>query len=134
MIDAASGAVAGTLFVQPRVGDGEGALLDDVVAPRFLLATIDEQAQSWLSAASLDIWRRIGGERAVISQDAMSGQSPDGIHRLRERGRLFADWMARNSAAAVVARPDRYVYGIARDADELNRMIEGLGRQVFGES
>jgi 3-(3-hydroxy-phenyl)propionate hydroxylase len=132
VLDTVSGPVAGTLFVQPRVGEsGEGGLLDDVVAPRFLLATTGDAAQSWLSAASLDVWRRIGGERAVISQDEMTNASRDGVHRLRERGRLFADWMAQHGAAAVVARPDRYVYGIAHDADGLNRLIEGLGRQIF---
>ena len=55
-----------------------------------------------------------------------------GIRRFSERGGLFADWMAQHRAAAVVARPDRYVYGIAHDANELNRMIEGLGRAIFG--
>src|SRR5207302_6876570 len=133
LIDAASGPVAGTLFVQPRVREaGEGVLLDDVVEPRFLLATTSGEAQSWLSAASLDIWRRLGGERAVISQDEMTGVNRDGIHRLRERGRLFAHWMARNGAAAVVARPDRYVYGVATDRDGLNRLVENLSRHIFG--
>jgi len=131
VIDAAS-ATAGTLFVQPRVGAaGDGELLDDVVAPRFLLATTSEQVQSCLSERSLDLWRRIGGERVVITPDGAGG-AEGGIRRLRERDRLFADWMARYGVAAVVVRPDRYVYGIARDAGELNRMMEGLGRQIFG--
>jgi 3-(3-hydroxy-phenyl)propionate hydroxylase len=133
LIDAASGPVAGTLFVQPHVGEaGEGELLDDVVEPNFLLATTSGEAQSWLSAASLDIWRRIGGERVVISQDEMTGANPDGVHRLRERGRLFADWMARHGAAAVVARPDRYVYGVATDREGLNRLVADLARHIFG--
>jgi 3-(3-hydroxy-phenyl)propionate hydroxylase len=132
VIDTASGPTAGTLFVQPRVGEeGDGALLDDVVAPRFLLATRSEAAQSWLSAASLDVWRRIGGERAIISQDETTARD-DGILRLRERARLFADWMARHGAAAVVARPDRYVYGVARDRDGLNNLVARLAQQVFG--
>ena len=133
LIDAASGAVAGTLFVQPRVGDDDGELLDDVVAPRFLLATTSEAAQAWLSAASGETWRRIGGERVIIiSSDEATAGSADGVRRLRERGGLFADWMALHGAAAVVARPDRYVYGVAHDADGLNRLIEGLGHNIFG--
>src|SRR4029077_15158949 len=49
LIDAASGPGAGTLFVQPHVGEaGEGELLDDVVEPNFLLATTIGEAQSWL--------------------------------------------------------------------------------------
>jgi 3-(3-hydroxy-phenyl)propionate hydroxylase len=130
VIDAASGPVAGTLFVQPRVGAaGEGELLDDVVEPRFLLATASGEAQSWLSAASLDVWRRIGGERIVIGTDGVA--DPGGIRRFAERGRLFADWMTQHGARAVVVRPDRYVYGIARDADGLNRVIERMGRHIF---
>jgi 3-(3-hydroxy-phenyl)propionate hydroxylase len=133
VIDAASGPAAGTLFVQPRVGEaGDGELLDDVVAPSFLLATTGEEAQSWLSAASVDLWRRIGGERAVISQDQMTVSQGDGILRLRACGALFADWMARNDATAVVARPDRYVFGVANDRDGLNRLIGRLAQHVFG--
>jgi 3-(3-hydroxy-phenyl)propionate hydroxylase len=130
VLDAASGAVAGTLFVQPRVGtEGEGALLDDVVAPNFLLATAGEEAQAWLSPSSIELWCRLSGERVVIGPSG-AGEA-GGIRRFSERGSLFADWMARHGAAAVVARPDRYIYGIARDAGELNRMIEGLGQQIF---
>jgi 3-(3-hydroxy-phenyl)propionate hydroxylase len=131
ILDSASGATAGTLFVQPLLGAaGEGALLDDVVAPRFLLATGRPKPQSWLGQASLAGWRRLGGARVVIAADA--GAASGDILHFVERGTLFADWMARLGAAAVVVRPDRYVYGTARDADELNRMVERLGRQIFG--
>jgi 3-(3-hydroxy-phenyl)propionate hydroxylase len=133
VIDAASGSAAGTLFVQPRVGaNGDAALLDDVVAPRFLLVTTGEAAQAWLGAAALDVWQRIGGERVVISRDEMAGASREGIRRLREHGDLFADWMARNGAAAVVVRPDRYVYGVANERGGLNRLVERLARHIFG--
>ena len=74
--------------------------------------------------------QRLGGERIVIGADAIGDSG--GVRRLPARSTLFADWMASQGAAAVVARPDRYVYGVARNAAELNRMIEGLGRQIFG--
>jgi 3-(3-hydroxy-phenyl)propionate hydroxylase len=132
IIDAASGPAAGTLFVQPRVGaNGDTALLDDIVAPRFLLVTTGEPAQAWLTAAARDVWQRIGGERAVISRDEMTGGN-SGIRRLREHGDLFANWMAQSSAAAVVVRPDRYVYGVAHERDGLDRLVEGLARHIFG--
>ena len=133
VLDAASGDVAGTLFVQPRVGaDGDGMLLDDVAAPRFLLVTATADAQAWLSPPSRELWRRIGGERLVIAPDARDGTTDDGIGVLAERDRLLADWLARHGAAAVVVRPDRYVYGIAADAAALNRQIAALGAQLFG--
>src|SRR5439155_10606589 len=65
---------AGTLFVQPRV---DGKLLDDVLHHRFLIATRDEDAQNWLSSASLEVWRRIGGERAVIAGSQQVSASCD---------------------------------------------------------
>jgi 3-(3-hydroxy-phenyl)propionate hydroxylase len=129
VLDPASPEVAGTLFVQPRIGPDD-MLLDDVVAPGFLLASATADAQAWLAPPSLDLWRRIGGERAVIGSE--HAPPHDGVHRLAERGRLFADWLARQGGGAVVVRPDRYVYGIARDRDELNRMIATLGAQIFG--
>jgi 3-(3-hydroxy-phenyl)propionate hydroxylase len=139
VLDAVSPDVAGTLFVQPRVhadaqdgaqlGTGD-PLLDDVVAPRFLLVTATAQAQAWLTPQALDLWRRIGGERVVIGGPAAAAAG--GIHHLAERGDLFAGWMTRHGAAAVVVRPDRYVYGTARDRGALNRMVESLGRHIFG--
>ncbi len=133
VLDAASGDMAGTLFVQPRVGaEGEGALLDDVTAPGFLLVTANAAAQTWLSPQSHDMWRRIDGERLVIAPDARDGVIDGDVRVLAERGHLLADWMARHGAAAVVVRPDRYVYGIASDAAALNRQIAGLGAQLFG--
>jgi len=128
VLDSASGETAGTLFVQPRVGPDE-ALLDDVVAPRFLLASATADAQAWLTPPSLDLWRRIGGERVVIGSEQAAGG--DGVRHLAERGRLFADWLARHGGGMVVVRPDRYVYGIARDGDGLNRMLAILGEQLF---
>jgi 3-(3-hydroxy-phenyl)propionate hydroxylase len=132
LLDPASGAVAGTLFVQPRVGSGgEGVLLDDVVAPAFLLATTSDEAQSWLSPTSLEVLQRLGGERVVIAANGDRTSDHHGVRHLHEYDHLFADWMAQHDAAAIVARPDRYVYGMARDAHELNRLIARLGRQVF---
>ena len=139
VLDAASPDVAGTLFVQPRVhadaqdgaqlGTGD-PLLDDVVAPRFLLVTATAQAQAWLTPQALGLWRRIGGERVVIG--GQTDPTAGGIHHLAERGDLFAGWMRRHGATAVVVRPDRYVYGTASDRGALNRMMESLGRHIFG--
>jgi 3-(3-hydroxy-phenyl)propionate hydroxylase len=139
VLDAASPEVAGTLFVQPRVqseaqdgvhADAGDRLLDDVVAPGFLLVTASAQAQAWLTPRSLDLWRRIGGERIVIGGQAAPTDA--GIRHLVEHGDLLAGWMTRHGASAVVVRPDRYVYGTARDRDGLNRMMKSLGKHLFG--
>jgi 3-(3-hydroxy-phenyl)propionate hydroxylase len=69
---AAGGKLAGTLFVQPHVRLGDGtALLDDLVAPRFLIVSDDPDILSWLDARSRDLWQRIGGEvLAIVTEHA----------------------------------------------------------------
>jgi 3-(3-hydroxy-phenyl)propionate hydroxylase len=103
------------------------------LAPTFLLASATADAQDWLSRQSLDMWRRIGGARVVIGQiGEEQAARHDGLRHLAERGRLFVDWLARHGATAAIVRPDRYLYGIARDRDGLNRLVETLGEQIFG--
>ena len=61
---------------------------------------------------------------------------PDGPHGsdvryLAESDALFAAWISQHGRAAVV-RPDRYVFGTADDAAQLNRLVAAVGRQVLG--
>ena len=77
-----------------------------------------------MTPSSLQIWRRIGGEQIIIAADdaGFGGQ-----HRvLKEDGRLFSDWLLANGVAVVIARPDRYVFGAATNADQLNGLINEL--------
>jgi 3-(3-hydroxy-phenyl)propionate hydroxylase len=133
---------AGTLFVQPRVrcglpgGVSGEVLLDDALRGRFLIATATEQAQAWLTSESIGLWRRLGGERIVI---APRGEGParhrdagDDIQFLTESDDLFAAWMTRHGCGAAVVRPDRYVFGTASDAAQLNRLVAAVDRHVFG--
>lgn len=133
---------AGTLFVQPMVrrytGEdalGEGVLLDDLLQFRFLIATTTAQAQAWLTRESRELWRRLGGERIVIGPPEHARQ-PDGVacdevQQLAETDSLFAGWMSQHGSAAVVVRPDRYVFGMASDASQLNRLIAAVGARVL---
>ena len=76
------------------------------------------------------MWRRLRGERIVIG--SMPGSaSTDGILDLTETDALFASWMSQHGSAAVVVRPDRYVFGMGNDAVELNRLVADVGRLVL---
>src|SRR5689334_3872875 len=81
---------AGTLFVQPKVRrmqDREAVLLDDLLRPRFLIATTSASVLSGLSAEAREIWRGIHGEQLVIGT-ALSEHSD-----VIETDGLFAHWM-----------------------------------------
>jgi 3-(3-hydroxy-phenyl)propionate hydroxylase len=128
---------AGALFVQPRVmrrsAPGETLLLDDLLPFRFVVATATAHAQAWLTLESLGLWRRLRGERVVIEPCNRPPDSlpEDGVHFVQETDTLFVDWMAQMGCAAVVVRPDRYVFGVASDAMQLNRLVAAVGSHVF---
>ncbi|KJC61545.1 hypothetical protein UP10_06625 [Bradyrhizobium sp. LTSPM299] len=119
--------LAGRLFVQPHVRAPNGGVcrLDDLLKPEFAIVTAAAEPMAWLSDASRAGWQRLSGERVVI---ATSGESTDvnGILTVVERDGLFADWMRQNAVAAVIVRPDRYVFAAAESADELNMLVQQL--------
>ncbi|MGY4318831.1 3-(3-hydroxy-phenyl)propionate hydroxylase [Bradyrhizobium sp. JR3.5] len=119
--------LAGRLFVQPhvRAPDGWTCRLDDLLRPEFAIVTSAAEPMAWLSDASRAAWQHLAGERLVITT---SGESADanGILSVVERDGLFADWMRQHGAAAVIVRPDRYVFGAAGSADELNMLVGQL--------
>lgn len=80
---------------------------------------------AWLSKALRTDWLWLGGECVVI---ATSGESArhDGVLTVVERDRLFADWMQQNAVAAVIVRPDRYVFAAADSAGEFNMLVQQL--------
>jgi 3-(3-hydroxy-phenyl)propionate hydroxylase len=130
---------AGTLFVQPKIkreDTGDEVLLDDLLQFRFLIATTTAQSQTWLTPESLELWRRIRGERIVIGVSEqippLDGFEETDVQHLAETDTLFAGWMSQLGCAAAVVRPDRYVFGTASDAAQLNRLVAAVVRHVFG--
>ncbi|MBR0897427.1 bifunctional 3-(3-hydroxy-phenyl)propionate/3-hydroxycinnamic acid hydroxylase [Bradyrhizobium tropiciagri] len=119
--------LAGRLFVQPhvRAPDGRTCRLDDLLQPEFVIVTTAAEPMAWLSEASRAAWQRLAGERVVIATSGASADV-DGILSVVERDGLFADWMRQHGAAAVIVRPDRYVFGAAGNADELNMLVGQL--------
>jgi len=134
VIDAHASAAAGTLFVQPRArGDGgDPVLLDDMLNDRFLLATATNEAQDWLAGEAREAWHRLGGECVVISSAGETARAMPGVCHVAELDGLFKAWAAQHGCAAVIVRPDRYVFGTANDAAGLNRLVLSLGWQIFG--
>jgi len=129
-----SSGVAGTLFVQPRVTGpaGAGRLLDDLLDFRFLIATASPDAQAWLSPAARETWRRLGGERITITQAREAPAGADGeVLQVVEDDGLFAAWAQGHGCKAAVVRPDRYVFGVANDAHELNRLVAAVAACVL---
>ena len=99
--DAAQGAPAGRPFPQPRLDDGR--LLDELLGGRS--AVIGRAgAIAAVSTATGARWRDAGA--IVIDQP----------------GEQIGRWLTTHGADAVVLRPDRYIVGVARTAEDLERI------------
>jgi 3-(3-hydroxy-phenyl)propionate hydroxylase len=100
------GAVAGTLSAQPRTP--EGTLLDDLVGYRFaLVATADGVAAA--SADTADLLTALD----VVTVQAAAGS--------------VADWLSSLGAAAVLVRPDRYLFGAVAEPAGVDELVARLG-------
>jgi 3-(3-hydroxy-phenyl)propionate hydroxylase len=119
--------LAGTLFVQPAVdvGDDRAVRLDDVLKSGFVLAASSVEPMTWLSLQSRRLWNALGGEEIIITRTGALVAAP-GAKVVREEASLFFDWLRATGVAAVLVRPDRYVFGAAANADELNALIDEL--------
>jgi 3-(3-hydroxy-phenyl)propionate hydroxylase len=129
-------APAGQLFLQPRIRTATGErLLDDAARPRFQLLSAGDAPQSWLDDEHTALWQALGGERLALVPDLPEPHtSTDGVQRLSETDGRFAAWMAAQDAQIVVVRPDRYIYGVARDAAQLRALLQGLQRALLPAS
>lgn len=122
---------AGELLVQPwvRQGDGPWRRLDDVVGPRFLVAVCSPDVLADVLADVDDAlraeWAALGGRWVALGAAAPAVSGGD-VLLLEERDGLLAGWLRERGAVALVARPDRYVYGVARSGESLGRLVREL--------
>ncbi len=124
---AAGAPLAGSLFVQPNIrrADGRGVRLDDLLGPGFAIVAGSAEPMTWLAADTRCGWKQLGGEQVVIADQP--SDAPGGVPALAEEGHLFSDWLRAHGVAAVVVRPDRYVFGAAANAEQLNDLVRQLG-------
>lgn len=132
---AAGAPAAGILFVQPLVrrDDGSTVRLDDLLAPGFAIVAASTSVIDGISPASLAVWQSLGGQRVVVGAPA-NEKVAGGVDVWAEAEPLLADWLRRNGVGAVIVRPDRYVFGGARSAGELEALIELLTGQLQGNT
>lgn len=108
---------AGTCFINPRL-DGLPAPALDEVHRGFVILTRSE-APSW----SITWGDDDGGGRPhlqpVAQPDASAPRFPE-----------VDAWLDEHDAAAVILRPDHYVWGVARDLDELPALVGQLADQL----
>jgi catechol 2,3-dioxygenase-like lactoylglutathione lyase family enzyme len=107
--------LAGTRAVQGTVRfDGRAGRFDDVVGRGFVLLT---RRSATLPQDERDVLDAIGAREVALD-------------RLEDLdGRLTA-WLDEHAVAAVLVRPDFYVFGAVHSLDELPALVRDLGSQL----
>ena len=95
----------GAVFPQPRLADGRR--LDEAAGNRFAV----------LSVLPLDARNRHPGDGR--------GEDLDPAF-IDARGSAIEEWLTAQEAVAVIVRPDRYVFAVARDEAELRHALDRL--------
>lgn len=138
LVDHGAGGVqaagAGELFVQPHVrqqGAEAWQLFDDVLGTRWAVVAQDPAVLQGLDATTKAQWQALEGRCAVVhaaGTPAPLASVEGGVWE--ERDNLLANWLKAQGGVAVIARPDRYVYGVARSAEDLARMLRDLSQRL----
>jgi 3-(3-hydroxy-phenyl)propionate hydroxylase len=103
--------------------DGSIVRLDTVLNGRLAILSPDDSFDLKLEPGTLARWKVAGGQ--VITIGAYG--SAERLCDIEER---FANWLSENKAIAIIVRPDRYIYGLARTAADLHRQISDLLGQL----
>ena len=107
--------LSGMLSLQGRleIGGREG-LLDDLAGGGFTLLCRDGRSLATLEPGQRRLLERLGVRTVALGDETLDVD-----------GRTSA-WLAEHRTAAVLVRPDLYVFGSARDAGELPALLDDL--------
>ena len=103
----------GVVFPQPRLADGRR--LDDAVGNRFAVLSV--------------LGSGAPGTRTSQARDRHR-DGPLDLAFVDTPGTEVAAWLAAREAVAVIVRPDRYVFAMARDEAELLRALDDLASRL----
>jgi 2-polyprenyl-6-methoxyphenol hydroxylase-like FAD-dependent oxidoreductase len=113
---------AGALFIQAPVGLGDiNGLFDELVGRGFVLLGTQDAALSGLGDRHRSILETLGARIAWLDGDTGSSGA------VRDLTGAYAAWFEAHDAVVVLARPDFYVFGVARQADQVPALVEALG-------
>lgn len=117
--------VAGTHFIQAAVArDGTTGLFDDLLGTGFHLIGAHEDPLLALSAEQRAFLENIGASPVWLSPLG-------GARAITDLDGVYSAWFAANDCEAVLVRPDFYVFGTAKNSDEVPRLVDAL-RDALG--
>lgn len=124
---------AGELFVQPwvRTPGQPWRRLDDLLTAGFLLVGVGVSLDEWLDAPTRLRWQRLQGQTVLVQADNGPVEEANVDLRVVEREGLLLRWLQGLGAPVALVRPDHYVYGLARTAQELRELVQRLHARLY---
>jgi 3-(3-hydroxy-phenyl)propionate hydroxylase len=120
---------AGLMFPQPivRTRDGGSAMLDNLTGTRFRIVTF----------AAEQIGQMDSIDRFINEFDSVLLElGPDGLLsigdavRATDGSRQLSAWLAKHECIAAIVRPDGYVFGTAKNLEEIDTSLAELTSQL----
>ncbi|MFF3334873.1 bifunctional 3-(3-hydroxy-phenyl)propionate/3-hydroxycinnamic acid hydroxylase [Streptomyces sp. NPDC002888] len=122
----------GDILPQPRATDVEArtGLLDEFTGSHFRLVTRHDTDPAAVASALRAHHADNGFPIRLVR--LTDGTAPGGRDEYHEDHGVLDSWMRRHACAAVLARPDHYVFGGVRSADDLSSLLASARRQLRG--
>lgn len=122
--NSADGGIAGQLSVHGQVhNNGVTMRYDEVVPTGFQVIGLDVDPLAWLSDASRSALDRLGAHTIGVTHDASKAVTNRVLYDVSGKYQRF---FAQHDAKIVIVRPDYYVFGAARTAEEANALVAAL--------
>lgn len=124
--------LAGALFPQPLIKTkaGRPRLLDDEFGARFLLV-LSERAIAWVNECNVSALEDLNAAILVFCNFNDATLTNCDFAAVEDLNGVFTEWMKDKDVGAILVRPDRYIFGAARNSVELNEQIVDLHNRVF---
>ncbi|MES2257016.1 MAG: bifunctional 3-(3-hydroxy-phenyl)propionate/3-hydroxycinnamic acid hydroxylase [Pseudomonadota bacterium] len=124
----ADGDLAGQLGVHGLVRSGDRTVRCDELVPQgFQVIALDADPMAYLDERSRSILSGIGGTAFGVSAGEVS---PPAANMFFDATGKYRAFFAQHGVAAIVVRPDFYVYGAVRTLAELPQMLDRLAQQL----
>jgi 3-(3-hydroxy-phenyl)propionate hydroxylase len=117
LLSALASSAVGTIFPQPWLGTGPGAIRMDETCGRGWRVVLAEGA----SAA----WRHAAGRLHTAKVVVI------GTPGVEDGAGITRNWFRKHACKAAIVRPDHYVYGVASSPDQLARQLLTLHEKLY---
>jgi hypothetical protein len=116
-----------------RLPDGRVGPHDDLVLPAFALGA-GFDAREHLTEESVEAFLRLGGVFEHFVDGDAELRHETGYRQVADVGGYYLPHMAERGFCAAIVRPDHYLFGVCKRADEVQGLVDDLLEQLGADT